>query len=241
MKFARSGPVRPRPGRSSLAGAGSGGLGRLWAVILRIGRQIETVDGLPGAPLTARHQVRVRPEREPWIAVTEVLAQGPDVLAGAQQQGGVEVPEGVHPVLARGRVALARLRLGDGAGGGQGGLPMVVVEDAHAYVVALDSAEDEPLGHERAVRRTPGKRQIGSHSLEWSRRSAATALGSGTSRALPPLGRANTYLPRMRLSWWPTASHPNLPDPRASGMGHDHSRQISFSPKPLRRPITECA
>ncbi|MEV3954798.1 UTRA domain-containing protein [Streptomyces albogriseolus] len=52
---------------------------------MRARRQVEAVDGLPGASLAGRHEVRVRPEREARIAVTEVLAQGPDALAGIQQ------------------------------------------------------------------------------------------------------------------------------------------------------------
>lgn len=42
---------------------------------------------------------------------------------------------------------------------------MVVVEVAHAHVVAFDPAEQESFRHERAVRRTPGERHIDRREL----------------------------------------------------------------------------
>ena len=65
-------------------------LGRLWAVGRRIGALVQAVHGLPGPRVAARHEVRADPEREPRIAVAEVVTQRLDVLAGVQQDGGEE-------------------------------------------------------------------------------------------------------------------------------------------------------
>ena len=70
--------------------------GRLPAVS-RFGAAPEQfVDRASGALLTGRHQVRIHPEREPRIVVTEVLRQRFDVLPAVEKRRGVEVPQRVH-------------------------------------------------------------------------------------------------------------------------------------------------
>lgn len=85
-------------------------LGRLWAVWRRISTLVHAVHGLPGPCVAARREVRVDPEREARIVVSEVVAQGFDVLAwrgelhlslGAEEQ--TRQPTRAHERVAHGR------------------------------------------------------------------------------------------------------------------------------------------
>lgn len=88
--------------------------------------------------------------------MSEVVAQHLDVLAGVQQNRGVEVPEGVHAVFAGSLMALARLRRGNDPSRDQSGLPRAVIEVGPSNrTLAIETGEQQSLRDWRAVRPEP--------------------------------------------------------------------------------------
>lgn len=70
------------------------------------------------------------PKRHRRIGMAEVFADGLDALARVQEDRGVEVAKGVHPVLPGGGVWLPRFRRRDEASRRKSGLPHLDVEVA---------------------------------------------------------------------------------------------------------------
>ena len=193
-----TGRVMPAPGELMCSGTRSpppammspvgGSLSARWAVPGPSGSW--AVSKTPSRARRARsccwHQVRVHPQRHARVGVPEVLAHGLDVLPRVQEDRRVEVPQGVHAVLARGLRTLARLRA-------SGMTPAAARAGFHSSSLKLlrhtsavaRAGEDQPRGHRRPVRRLPRQRDL--HGRERRRCAAASASATEVGQRHVPL------------------------------------------------------
>src|SRR6266568_7389792 len=89
--------------------------------------------------------MRVDPQGEAGVTVSEVLTQGLDVLAAVQQNRCVEVPESVHAVFPGTFMASPLGRLRDHGSCYKSGLPGIDVEVGTAHWTTTITREEQQL------------------------------------------------------------------------------------------------
>lgn len=136
--------------------------------------------------MAGRHQVRVRPEREAWVFMTQELRKLLNGHSAREQDRGVEVPHRVHavlPIRVRQSCALERRR------------PHDLVEQVAAVGLAVLLGDEQVHRHELPVGLVP--RQRHRNDLEQFQVVIDLFEHTGRHRRLPllvPLGQREDEL-----------------------------------------------